>query len=267
MFASNGLSGSDVALISGAARNNDGFGDGAFAWWIILLAVLGGWGRNGLFGGGNGAGACCQPATCQEVQAGFNNQSVMQQFTGLANGISALGYDQQAQMNNLGREVNATGYNILNAIQQGQFANQQCCCETQRAIDGVNYNMAQHFCNLGNTVSTGFAQAGYNAAMNTNAIVQNGHDDTNRVLAKLDAMENARMQERIHSLESENQSLRFQASQTAQNAFISANQQAQTAEILRRTGNDCPVAAYVVQPPTPVTFPTQCQNYCYGTAA
>ena len=33
---------------------------------------------------------------------------------------------------------------------------------------------------------------------------------------------------------------------------------ANVAELLRRTGHDCPTAAYVVQPPTPVTFP----NYC-----
>lgn len=52
MFASNNLSAADVAAVTGGNRNN-GFGDGD-GWWIILLALLFGWGRNGAFGGGHG---------------------------------------------------------------------------------------------------------------------------------------------------------------------------------------------------------------------
>ena len=70
MFASNNLSAADVAAVTGG-RNNDGFGDGN-GWWIILIALLFGWGRNGAFGGGYGSG------NSQELQSGFNNQSVMQ---------------------------------------------------------------------------------------------------------------------------------------------------------------------------------------------
>ena len=33
---------------------------------------------------------------------------------------------------------------------------------------------------------------------------------------------------------------------------------ANKADILRRTGAECPTPAYVVQPPTPVNFPTNC---------
>ena len=78
--------------------------------------------------------------------------------------------------------------------------------------------------------------------------------------------------DKMSTLQNENQALKFQASQTAQNAFITANQEAQTAELIRRLGADCPTPAYVVQPPTPVTFPTNncgcgCGNaYGYGYA-
>jgi hypothetical protein len=61
-------------------------------------------------------------------------------------------------------------------------------------------------------------------------------------------------QDKISTLTAENQALRFQASQSAQNAFITANQEAQTAELIRRLGRDCPVPAYVVPNP----------NCCYG---
>ena len=47
-------------------------------------------------------------------------------------------------------------------------------------------------------------------------------------------------------------------SQAAQNATLMAAMDANTAQIIRRTGNDCPIPAYVVQPPAQVTFPTNC---------
>ena len=61
-----------------------------------------------------------------------------------------------------------------------------------------------------------------------------------------------------------------------QNSYFSANQEAQTAELIRRLDpNPCPTAAYIVQPPQPVTFPTNacgqfggygCNSCGYGCA-
>ena len=62
-------------------------------------------------------------------------------------------------------------------------------------------------------------------------------------------------QDKIATLTAENQTLKFAASQSAQNAFITANQEAQTAELIRRLGRDCPVPAYVVP------NPNCCYNY------
>jgi hypothetical protein len=90
---------------------------------------------------------------------------------------------------------------------------------------------------------------------NTFDIVKSGQDNTRAILDFL-------TQDKIATLTAENQSLKFAASQSAQNAFITANQQAQTAELIRRLGADCPQPAYVVQPPQPVTFATNC---CGGT--
>ena len=66
-------------------------------------------------------------------------------------------------------------------------------------------------------------------------------------------------QDKISTLTAENQALKFQASQTAQNAFITANQDAQTAELIRRLGADCPIPAYVVP------NPNCCYNYAVPT--
>ncbi len=77
--------------------------------------------------------------------------------------------------------------------------------------------------------------------------------------------------DKIESLRNENQNLRLAASQSEQNAVLRAAIDASTAEIIRRTGNDCPVPAYVVNGPTPINFPTNCcgqftgfSNYGYN---
>ena len=136
----------------------------------------------------------------------------------LCNGFNGV----QTQISNLGYQL------------------QDCCCQTQRAIDGVNYNMATNTSALQNTMNN-----------NTRDIIDNQNAATRQIL---DFLTN----DKISSLTAENQALKFQASQTAQNAFITANQEAQTAELIRRLGADCPQPAYVVQPPTPVNFPTNC---------
>lgn len=60
--------------------------------------------------------------------------------------------------------------------------------------------------------------------------------------------------EKTQALRDEVQALRLRASQSEQNGVLRAAIDASTAEIIRRTGNDCPVPAYVVPNP----------NCCYG---
>ena len=249
--------------MGGMGYGNGMWGGDWFA-WIILLLLFGnrGWGN----GWGGNDSSCCAPATCADLQNGFNNQSVMNKLNGIEQGISQAGYAALQQTNTIENGLCQLGYQTQNAINGLSAQLSDCCCTTQRAIDGVNYNTLQNFSNLSSKIDScccetqrqierGFCDTNYNLATNTTAIIQNAHNDTDRVIAKLNDMESARQAEKIAALQAENQSLRFQASQTAQNAFISANQEAQTAELLRRLGRDCPVAAYVVPNP----------NCCYGT--
>lgn len=237
MFASNNLSAADVAAVTGG-RNNDGFGDGN-GWWIILIALLFGWGRNGAFGGGYGSGngGCCASATCQELQSGFNNQSVMQMLNGINSGICSLGYDNATLVNGVNTNVMQTGFGITSAIQQAQFAQQQsaaaaqaqmadCCCSIQRAIDGVNYNNAQNFCNLGNTMQS----VGRDIIENQNANYRALHDELvqYRIEDKNDT---------IAELRSQVQALNLAASQSNQNTYLIDRLQ------------PCPAPAYVVPNP------------------
>ena len=236
---------SDIAAVTDGNRNNNGMFGGDWGAWIILFLLFGLFGNNGWggFGGGfgNGGGSGFQGfATRADINEGFALNGLQTGITSIQQGLCDSTYALQNSITG--------GFNAVNG------AIKDCCCQTQRAIDGVNFNMAQNTCALQNTMNT-----------NTRDILENQNTNTRAIL---DFLTN----DKIATLTAENQSLKFQASQTAQNAFITANQEAQTATLLRRLGADCPTPAYVVQPPTPVHVPYNncgCGNnagFGYGVA-
>ena len=229
---------SDIAAVTDGNRGGGMFGgNGDWGAWIILFLLFGLFGRGG-WGGGFGGGGCNEPcATQSDVRAAVDQQTLIskldQQTYGIADSTYALNNAITGGFNGIGRQL------------------ADCCCTTQRAIDGVNYNMAKGFCDLGNVVNNG-----------TRDLLENQNSNTRAIL---DFLTN----DKIATLTAENQALKFKASQSEQNAFITANQNAQTAELIRRLGADCPTPAYVVQPPTPVHFPYNncgCGNGAYGYA-
>lgn len=234
------------ADIRACTCGNDGYGNGGmfgndWAWIVILL--LFGWGRGGFGGfgggfggydgGGNGCGCCNPCATQADLAAGFNNSAVLANLNDLALGQANI---QQTLCQGF-NGVNTTTLQGFNGLSREIG---DCCCQTQRAIDGVRYDMATQACETRNTIQN-----------TTRDIIDNANANSRAILDFLTT-------DKINTLTAENQALRFQASQTAQNAFITANQEAQTAELIRRLGADCPTPAYVVQPPTPVNFATNC---------
>lgn len=243
---------------NGMGYNNGGmFGGDWFAWIIILLLFGGRWGNG--FGGDS---SCCAPATCADLQRGFDNQGVTNKLNGLESGLCSLGYDQLREMNGINTNVLQTGFGIQNAIQQGTVGAMQntnaiqaqlasCCCDIEKGQLQLGNAMERGFCNLGNTVQ--------NSARD---IIDNQTSGINAIMSKLSQMEYNGLNDKYQAALAENQALKFQASQTAQNAFITANQEAQTAELLRRLGRDCPVPAYWVNPPTPVPVPCGTCNTC-----
>lgn len=246
----------DLAAVCGNNNNDDGMFGGNNAWWIIILLLFG-WGRNGFggFGGNNGGGngcGCCNPcATQADLAAGFNNSAVLSNLNDIQLGQSAIQQTLCQGFNGVNTAIlqsshatdNAVcnlGYNVQSGFNSLGHQISDCCCTTQRAIDNVRYDMATQACATQNTIQNA-----------TRDIIDNANANSRAVLDFL-------VNDKISTLTAENQSLKFQASQNAQNAFITANQQAQTAELIRRLGADCPQPAYVVQPPQPVTFPTNC---------
>lgn len=203
-----------------STNSNGMFGGGDWG-WIILLLLAFGWGGNGYgFGGFGGGGCMTSLATSADIQRGFDTSAVLSKLDGITNGLCDGFY---AINTGLLTGFNGVNMNICNLSHEIS----DCCCATQRAIDGVNYNIATSTCDIKNAIN----------------------DSTARVLDYLTS-------EKISSLQLENQALKFQASQTAQNAFISANQEAQTAELIRRLGRDVPVPSYLVPNPNCCYYPT-----------
>ena len=236
---------SDESFATGYAvgrdSSNSGYGNGFFGgeWaWIIILALLFGWGNNsngfGGFGGRNGfVGGydVGKLATSNDVAVGFAQNATL-------NSLNDLKLGQAGLQQTLCQGFNGVNTSILTSSNTLQSQLADCCCGIQRSIDGVNYNMATNTCSITNAINTATRDVIDNQNANYRAI----HDElvANKIEAK---------NERIAELQQQVNALNLAASQQAQNAFITANQEAQTAEIIRRLGRDCPIPAYVVPNP------------------
>lgn len=242
---------------AGSGNNNGGGfgwgGDGAF--WIIILFLFAfcGWGGGyGGFGGGGANSPGLQGlVTRADINEGFAMNNLQSGINAIQQGICDATYALTNTMNSGFNTMQMGMMQGFNGV-QAQICNlgaqlAQCCCDIRASVQDVKYEMAQSTCNITNQ-------------MNSNArdVIENQNNNARALLDKLCQMEYNGLNDKYQAAMAENQALRFAASQTAQNSFIAANQSAQTAEIIRRLGADCPTPAYVVQPPTPVNFPTNC---------
>lgn len=224
MFNSSMPSVADIAAVTGAnCRNNDGgWGND---WWavIIILALFGGWGgRGGLFGNaGSGSGCgCSTPATCADLQAGFNNQAVINKLNGLENGLCSLGYDQLAQMNGITNTIQQGNFGLQQAINNASVANMQdtnslsrqlsdCCCENRAAIKDVQYTAALNNNALLQAINT-----------QTNTIVQNDNANYRALHDELVSYQMQQKDDVIAELRSQVQALNLGVSQRNQNDYL-----------------------------------------------
>ena len=133
---------SDIASV---AKDNDGFGNGNSAWVLILLfAMIFGWG-NGGFGNNNNNGlAETDLNLLNAIQNGQRDIISGVQRTAYENMATTKdsAYNNLSELRDVQSSVASNGANIINNLTALQSNMQNCCCTTQRAIDGVNYNLA-----------------------------------------------------------------------------------------------------------------------------
>lgn len=186
-----------------------------------------------------------------EIQRGFDNQAVVSKLDGISNGLCdgfyAMNNSMLTGFNGINTNIMQTGYGIQQAVNADTVANMQntnalqsqlanCCCETREAIQGINYNLATNTCALQNTMNN-----------NTRDIIDSQQAGTRAIL---DFLTN----DKIATLQAENNDLRRAASQDRQNALLTTTMAAQTNQIIDAVR------------PTPVpSFPaSNLYGYAYG---
>ena len=253
------MSPADIAAVMGnnGGRNN---GDGMFGndWaWIVILLLFG-WGGRGFgggFGGGYGAGTTCGApcATQADVRAAVDQQTLIskidQQTYGLADSFTAMNNTLNNNFRGIDNAICTLGYQNQAGVNALSAQLAQCCCDTRAAIQD---NTTSGVMNT-NTLSRQIADCCCDIEkmnMQNRFDAQAYNCNTLQAIDRVgDRIIDYMSQEKLQSLRDENQALRLAASQSAQNAFITANQEAQTAELIRRLGRDVPVPAYVVPNP------------------
>lgn len=228
---------SDIAAATGNGMG--GFGDTG-AWWIIIIIILFGWGRNGYGFGGSGAEGASNNYVLASDFATIQRQ-LSDGFGGVEKGLDTIrnglcdGFYTNAQLiNGVNTNILTSSNNISSQLAEVGFGIKDCCCQELRAIDGINFNNSQNTCAITNAINTGIQSVMTNCNNNFRQL----HDEI--VANRMEDLREANRQ-----LRDKNASLE-----------LSASQAIQTNQIID-TLRPCPSPAYVV--PNPFC---NCNNGC-----
>lgn len=180
---------------------NSGYGDGFgcnggmwFMWLVVIFALMG--------GGGLGWGNRGNGLTQAEMQAGFNHQDEMGQIRGITYGLAdstfALNNSILQGQSGLEKTMMQGNYALGSQLAENRFAQQQCCCETNRNIDSVRAENYRNTCEI------------------THAI----HEEAERTRGMIAANINQELRDRLADRDRELQAARFNIGQCAQTAMI-----------------------------------------------
>lgn len=194
-----------VANIDGNG-NNGAWGDGGWLWIIVVFALLFGWGGNGFGWGGNNGRDGYPCATQADVRAAVDQQTLIskldQQTYGLADTFTALNNTLNSNFRGIDNAICTLGYQNQQGFNEVAHQISDCCCTTQRAIDGVNYNLATQTNAIQNAMCN-----------NTRDIIDNQNSNTRSILDFL-------VNDKLATLQAENQNLKLKASQAEQNTYL-----------------------------------------------
>jgi hypothetical protein len=146
----------------------DDFSSNGGLWLFAILALMWGGGFGG-FGNAGFANAIGYQnlATQNDVQRGFDNQNSMGNQreilsavnSGTAQSVAATNQVYHDIVGYVGDKYSELDRDILTVgagVQQAIANQNQCCCNTLRAIDGVNYNNALNTAAINSNLAAGF---------------------------------------------------------------------------------------------------------------
>ena len=173
-----------------ALNNGGGFGGGNFNnpfWALILLAFLG----RGGFGFSGNDGNCGNA---------FISSQLGQAIAGNANAISNLA----TALNCTESQIQSAISNLQNSIQQVANANNMNSMQIINAVNTGNAAITNALqssdCGITNAVNTGFGNLAYENAAQFCQTRQASADNTNRIIAKIDAVQDEAKNNKINEL-------------------------------------------------------------------
>lgn len=155
-----------------------------------------------------------------------NSQALQDLSTRLscdANALQAAVQNVQSSIATVGNQVGFSSERIINAVNQGDCgviqAIKDCCCNTQQSIlkmgydnqiqnQNQTYQLTNSINDVSNTLQRGFCDTTHATQSQTcalsNTIKDTGTANTNQIIAKLDAMQNQALLDKIDSLREKN---------------------------------------------------------------
>lgn len=277
-----------------------GFG-GDWAWILLLLVLGGGWGGFGGFGMGGmmGAGMLGMDMgfglypwlnNSQNINDGFRDAQLSDSVTSVRDGISSLSTqlcnccgDMQLGLANgfngvnnsifgaqsaITAQLNSNELASLNRSFAEQTANTQGFTNVQAQLAQNGYNQATQAADIKYTIATENCADRYEAAQNTRDIVDAVRGGNQMIMDKLCALELDGVKNQLAQAQRENVGLQnqlnmanFNASQTAQNAFIADGLNREVDALYNRLKN-CPVNTVPVYGNQPIFTCHQSANSC-----
>ena len=229
--------GNNDNLATMAMMNNGGFGSNwnnpfIYLVWMWMMRWMNGYGDQ------NNPAVQRQIQTLQEqMQDNHNSDLTMQAIKGNsqalqdlstrlscdANALQAAIQSVQSSIATVGNQVGFSSERIINAVNQGDCgviqALKDCCCQTQQSIlkmgyenqlqnQNQTYQLTNSINDVNNTISKGFCDNNYATQSQTcslqNTIRDTGTANTNQIIAKLDAMQNQALLDKIDALREKN---------------------------------------------------------------
>ncbi|MGL4970748.1 MAG: hypothetical protein ACRC45_03855, partial [Cetobacterium sp.] len=133
----------EMPVLPASYGNSWNSGDDFFK-YLILLGFMNN--NNGLFGNRGDA------AVTSAISNEGNWQNVISKLdglgAGLSSGLSNLGYQASQGFNGVEGAICSSTFNTSKEISNLAAAMASCCCETNRNIDSLRFDMSKGFCDV-----------------------------------------------------------------------------------------------------------------------
>lgn len=210
-----------------------------------------------------------------------NNNAIQEAATRLGcdiNAISSAVQGVRSDISAVGSQLGFSAERIINAVNQGDCgviqALKDCCCETQKSILTQNYenrialngaaaSLKDSVNYVGLQVEKGFSNTNYETQAQTCALQNTIRDtstvNTNAIIAKLDAMQNQNLLDKIDALREKNSEQAVVINNAQQSAAFNQMLNSYTAPIASAVNTlQTELASVKCRLPETVTLPYSC---------